>query len=323
MHIKEIQFKWGEKYSIFISKQFLESLSREYGWVGGFINNDLVFVLPYNLYKKPGFKIIRFSYNEICIEDNLPNYDFHLKDFLNSTVSYFNQKGIDLIIQPPTHVLFNNVPDDSIFTQYGTYYIDLSNSKEILWKNVHSKHRNSIRKGMKNSIIIKTGNNQKSIAYNLIRNTFKRSNKGFMSAHNFDILIEKLVGNIKIFVAYHNDIAQGCAVIPYSKHTAYYSHGGSISKPKSGALNYLQWFVIKYFKEKGVQYYDFAGARISPIKGSKAEGIQRFKERFGADFRTGYLWKFPFNKTKFFIYSTAYRILKDKNGDIIDQENIQ
>ena len=86
-------------------------------------------------------------------------------------------------------------------------------------------------------------------------------------------------------------------------------------------MNLLHWEAIKYFKEKGIKRYDFVGARISPEKGSKLEGIQRFKSRFGPTLKRGYLWKKNINplKTNLYNFLVLIKTLNCK-GDVVDQE---
>lgn len=115
------------------------------------------------------------------------------------------------------------------------------------------------------------------------------------------------------------------AVLFYNNYSAYYLYGGTIAKPLTGASNLLHWEIIKFLKRSGAKYYDLVGARITPSKNSKTEGIQRFKSRFGAQLKTGYLWKMPISKIKYKVYSLFlkyYYSLKGKTlkGDIIDQE---
>ena len=78
-------------------------------------------------------------------------------------------------------------------------------------------------------------------------------------------------------------------------------------------------------KKRGVKWYDFVGARINPSPGSKVEGIQRFKSRFGGELKEGFLWKKNYNKIKSSFYSIALysygKIKKINVKDIIDQEN--
>jgi len=139
-----------------------------------------------------------------------------------------------------------------------------------------------------------------------------------MSSESFARIVNGLGPLAEVFVADYQDEIQGCAVIPFSNHSAYYVYGGSIPDPLTGAMNLLQWEAIRYFRNLGVKHYDFCGVRINPDKGSKQAGLMMFKERFGPRLVQGYMWKRPLNPLKSSIYSWAVRILR--GGDIVDAE---
>ena len=107
-------------------------------------------------------------------------------------------------------------------------------------------------------------------------------------------------------------LKDGVLIIPFDQKRAYYSHGGSVDKPIAGTMI--------YFKNLGLEEYDFVGARINPPKGSKLEGIQLFKKRFGATLHQGYMWKYPIRPIKSKLFDSIYKIIRNSNGDIIDQE---
>ena len=59
--------------------------------------------------------------------------------------------------------------------------------------------------------------------------------------------------------------------------------------------------------------------------GSKLEGIQRFKERFGGELKKGFIWKYPVNGLKYFLFQIFTRVFylikfQKYEGDIIEQE---
>ena len=56
-------------------------------------------------------------------------------------------------------------------------------------------------------------------------------------------------------------------------------------------------------KERGVMKYDFVGARVNPEPGSKLEGIQRFKSRFGGEMKVGYMWRYVNRPIRYKLYS--------------------
>jgi aminoglycoside 3-N-acetyltransferase len=90
-------------------------------------------------------------------------------------------------------------------------------------------------------------------------------------------------------------------------------------------MNYLHWNTIKLLKLKGVKRYDFVGARLSDVSGTKLEGIQQFKERFGAELEEGFLWKMNLNKFDIFVFDFLIYAKHKANNlnppiDIIESE---
>ena len=137
--------------------------------------------------------------------------------------------------------------------------------------------------------------------------------------------LEKIMPFSKFYVAFKDDVPQGCAVLPYNKLGVYYLYGGSIQKPFTGSLNLMHYTAMLDFKSIGVLQYDFMGARLNVSPGSRLEGIQRFKKRFGGKLRTGFLWKYEFRpykvKSIYFIQKFIYCLQNKKYvGDAIDQE---
>jgi hypothetical protein len=68
----------------------------------------------------------------------------------------------------------------------------------------------------------------------------------------------------------------------------------------------------------GVRRFDFYGARIAPQKGSKQDALARFKRSYGAELKTGYMWKCEFNRLSGLLYRLAVKVRS--GGDIVDQE---
>lgn len=317
LHIKKIDINWNSNISIYASEKFLKALGDEYGWLGGFTENgDLRCILPYTIIHKMFFRMVRFRVETIPINNDLTIEEE--KDFLNNVVQFFRKAGADMIIPATTNTIFRSYPDGADAAPYGSYIIDLAQDEEALWKNLHSKHRNVIRNATKKEVEIIEGSHYAEIAHKIITDTLKRSKLGFMKLSSFNRFIHALKDNIKILIAQHEGVIQGCAVIPYSKHSAYYLYGGSISQPVTGAMNLLQWEAIKMFRHAGTKYYDFVGVRISPEEGSKQEGLMTFKKRFGGNLTEGFIWKHSLNPLKYAVYSQAVKYLR--GGDIVDAE---
>ena len=317
MKATQIPIDWHSGLSIYASESFLKTVGDEFGWIGGTDDSGkLRCVLPFTIIRKPMFRLARFRIETIPL--GTPLTLEQEKAFLNNAVEFLRSKRVDIIIPPSTNTIFRTFPDAAIAAPYGTYVVDLTQSEESLFSKLNSSHRRKVRLATKANVQIRTGNEFIDLAYQLVRDTFKRSELDFMSLESFRKMILGLGENVKVMVAEHEGKVQGAIVVPFSGHTAYYVYGGSIPEPVQGAVNFLHWEAMRLFRALGVKLYDFVGVRINPEKGSKQEGLMMFKERFGGQLREGYLWKFSFNPLKFWIYNMAMRYRR--GGDIVDQE---
>jgi lipid II:glycine glycyltransferase (peptidoglycan interpeptide bridge formation enzyme) len=322
----KIPIEWNSSISIYASELFLSNVSDEYGWLGGIDKSGKILcVLPYSVIQKAVLRMIRFPVQTFFPEGDIGAEEE--KTFLNSAVNYFLSTGADVIIPATFNTVFRTYPEGALVAPYGSYILDLLQSEESLWNNLHSKHRNVIRSATKKGVVILEGPEHIETAFRLVQDSFKRSAKGTtgrlrigfrLDYDSFKRQVQNFGENVLVLVAEHEGIAQGCAVIPFSKHSAYYMHGGSLPTPVTGAMNLLQWEAIRLFHQLGVRQYDFFGARIDPERGSKVEGIMKFKERFGGQFIQGYMWKFPLRAFKYQLYSFA--ALVRNGGDVVDQE---
>ncbi|MGB2551770.1 GNAT family N-acetyltransferase [Campylobacter sp. MOP51] len=306
--------------TVFATQNFLSSKSLNYGW---FLSDN--FLLPYFIVKKMFFIYIVFTNETIYLNQSSSIKDE--EDFLNEVVLVIREKlpYIDFIIQSPTNVLFNIYPKGSIYCRFGSYKINLDQEDSVLFNNIHTKHKNVIRKAIKENIQIRKGECYKNISFELIQNTNLRQNLKPLKKDQFLRDLFKIKDSIEFYVAIKDLEVQGCAIIFWNKLGAYYMYGGSIENPYTGSLNLMHWEIIKDMKSKNVKLYDFVGARINPKKNSKLEGIQRFKSRFGGDMKIGYLWKYPikvwkYNLFNFFKRINHIRLKKYYIGDVIDQE---
>ena len=317
MLARKIEIDWNPDLPIYASEPFLKAVSDECGWIGGFDDSGkLRCILPYTIIKKAIFRMARFRVETIPLENDLGIEEE--KSFLNSVIEYLRSIGANMIIPATTNTIFRTYPDAAIAAPYGTYIIDLSQSEENIFSNFNSSHRRKVRLAMKKGVQIKSGIANLNTAYELVRDTFKRSKLGFMGYKAFESYVHGLGENVKILVANHQGALQGCIIVPFSNHSAYYVYGGSIPKPISGATNLLHWEAMRQFRGLGVGRYDFVGTRINPEKGSKQEGLMQYKQRFGGQLAQGYMWKCCLHPLKYGVYNMAVRYLR--GGDIVDAE---
>jgi hypothetical protein len=234
----------------------------------------------------------------------------------------------DRIVQPPTHVVFRKAPLNTVSCGFGTWYLSLNElTEEELWKRLHGKHRNVIRNAQNQGVIIKEGADQLDIFFELYRATMQRSDMYVDPVSEFRQLYSALKpDHIVCAVAYFQGKPQGGILLPYTHFGAYYVYGASADRMEvNGAVNYLHWTMILLMKKRNVARYDFVGTRLTTIKGSRLEGIQQFKVRFGSELEKGCLWKTDVNRFKCRLYDRLLELywkLKRMSwkGDIIDQE---
>jgi hypothetical protein len=250
-------------------------------------------------------------------------------EFLNKWIRFLIKNKIThRIVQPENFAIFKSVPENSKFAPFGTYYINLDkNTEQELFQKIHPKHRNVIRNAEKHNMILKYGIECIDDFYLLYQQTMKRSNMFCHDISYFNNFFTYLNQSVICGVVYFESKPQGGIFIPYTKYGAFYLYGASAEKIEiNGSINYLHWKTIKYLKKKGVKRYDFVGARLSDVSGTKLDGIQQFKKRFGAELEEGFLWKMDLNNNKCNIYDALLNVKTKLKGreiplDIIDQEN--
>lgn len=292
--------------------------------IEGAIDNGYVVdgnkVLPYSVKKRGIFSSAQLPcLPQGCTADNE-------KEFVNEAVKQICKTvNPDYIYTTATSV-FDEYCDKSEYCRFGSYIIQLTQTEEEIFGNFHTKHRNVVRKAEKDGLTVDCGPQYAEACYEIIKDTYGRQGKSAFSREHFEQL-KAMSDHVDFWVVKNGEEYQGCAVLLWNKgFSSYYLHGGSSAHPHGGALNLLHWEAIKKMKERGVLFYDFVGARTNPEPGSKLEGIQRFKSRFGGEMKIGYMWRYVNHPFKYRLYVLAVKlytkfVLKDDNYyDIIDDE---
>lgn len=312
-----IPIQWHPGLSIYASEPFLKAVGDTYGWLGGVDGAGMLrCVLPYTIVRKAILRMVRFRVETIPWSGELSVEEE--KSFLNSAMEHFRRNGADLVIPASTNTIFRTYPDGAVAAPYGTHILDLDQPEATLWGKMSSNHRRQVRAAQKSCVQIREAPEHLETAHAIVRDTFKKSRLPFMELAAFRRVVLGLGGNVKILVAEMQGKTQGCIVVPFSRHTAYYVYGGSVADASSGAMHVLHWESIRLFRSLGVARYDFVGVRINPEKGSKQEGLLTFKERFGGRLVQGCMWKCALRPLQYHLYCLAARFRS--GGDIVDQE---
>lgn len=304
---------------VLAQEEYLNSLNGVAS-IGYFVEGDKV--LPFTIRKKAFFKWIQLDnvvYGSSTEEET--------KIFLDKVVAYAKKNLKVSHIASTNTAIFDNYPTGSLFCKFGTYLVDLSLTEEELFANLHSKHRNVVRKAQSEGIIVEHGPDKAIDAINLMQDTFSRQNKVSGLSLSMIKQMEPLGNMVDYWVAKDAEgNLQGSAIFLWNKgNSCYYMHGGSAQHTKPGAMNLLMWEAMRCMKEREVKWFDFVGARVTTEPGSKLEGIQRFKSRFGATMKVGYMFRMVINKPYYWLYKTAtaiafYVLTRKKSRDMIQEE---
>jgi len=194
-----------------------------------------------------------------------------------------------------------------ITREFGTYIVDLLDVEDILWGKVHSKHRNVIRRALKEGVEIKYQLNLYDFI-KLMEYTYAKGEQN--NPYNLNYLqsiTEKLPDNLISAGAYYKGKLQSGILVPYDEHRGYYLHGATADDAVLGSSNLLQWEIIKMLKNIGAKEYDFGGARKESAD-PRLNGIFKFKERFGGRFVDCYFWEIVLQPTKYKFINMLKRI---------------
>lgn len=321
--------KFADTIPVFATQNYADYLkefnNHDVYWFAEFEDNSLKFLLPIAIRKKHFFTkgycltgVVSFS-KEINIEKE--------KEFLEKVIDYIREhKLCDWIRQGVNWAVFNTYPEHSDAVPYGTYRIFLKDKNENdLFRQIHKSQRRYINKAAKGSVQVKRNIEYLNDCIAILDVTAKKANIHSPSFIEVKKLLYHCKDNLKIYVAYYNDVPQCAAIFITNKYCTYGLYAGRIEESIHGSNAYLDWEVIKDSKNNNCDYFDFVGGRINPKPGSKMEGIQNYKRSFGCEFAQGYLWKMVISKGKFKVYSILLNMYflilrKNRKKDIIDQE---
>ena len=209
---------------------------------------------------------------------------------------------------------FNVFPNNSIYAPRGNLIIDLELSEEELFTNVHSKHRNSIRRAEKNGVVISNDCSDEAVnKYALMeRETYGRSKQYGSGTRYYQKIADTFSDYADFVFAYKDFEPQAAGVFFYNTVMGYYMHGASINHPEPGAANLLLWSELMKLKAEGVKKFNFVGYGLYVEEGSKYEGIQRFKERFGGQLVKCFNFRYVSNEVLFSLYKCICQLRKGR-----------
>jgi hypothetical protein len=245
----------------------------------------------------------RISELKLEIEKSIQQYCLHKKYTTASFGSYYGQFFEPLQLFTPNSK-----------KEFNIAIIDLQKTEDELWADVHSKHRNVIRKAEKENVIVKQDDTIHEFL-KLMESTYENQKN---KAPNYDFIknyyaVLKANNAVSIYIAYHHQTPLIGAFVTKLGHTAYYAFGGSTNN-SLGAGNLLQWHIMKQLKSENICFYNLGQVAKetddSNLKFSK--GISSFKRRFGVFEKHGISEKYILNQKAIWIWNLLVKVLIKK-----------
>lgn len=281
---------------IFATPGYLAAKGGQLGWL---VSED--FVLPFYVERILVFR--RLIFTTAPIPRHPAASASAEQRFMDEVVAAVRRAGLcDFIAKPQANAVFACAPAAAVVAPWGTYEVSIDRPDAELLAAFHQKHRNVIGKAQRDGITIEPITRMEVI-YECVRGTLVRQGLPYYpSLRLLETLWTDLDKSLLSLGAFDNGQLQGVALVPFDRERGYYLYGGSIEKPHSGALNLLQFEVMRQLRQRGVKLYDLVGARIDVRAGTKYEGIQRFKARFGAQLRTGLTFRVVLSRPRFWLF---------------------
>lgn len=171
------------------------------------------------------------------------------------------------------------------FEEHLNILIDLTKSVDDLWKDIHPKRRNEIRRALKEgtSFFIKNELPYLSECYGILISVYKRARLPLPDYSYFESLynISDEKSGLRIFCAVNKGRIIGCMIALVINNLIYDLYAGSLPEYYNKYPNDLiPWGVFLWGKENGYTQFDFGGAGKPRI----SYGVREYKRKFGGVF---------------------------------------
>ena len=170
------------------------------------------------------------------------------------------------------------------FEEHLNIIIDLSKTEEELWKEVHSKRRNEIRRAEKEGTCFRVLENKDELGttYPILKEVYGRAKLPLPGIQFFRTAYDILgPDQFKIFLAVNGEKIIGTMYVLCFKGIMYDWYAGSYQAYyKKYPNDLIPWKVFLWGKENGFKIFDFGGAGKPDVP----YGVRDYKKKFGGRF---------------------------------------
>jgi hypothetical protein len=181
-------------------------------------------------------------------------------------------------------------------TRRWEFLLDISEDEESLWKRLHSKKRNLIRKGLREKLKIVNGSEVRQVLHfrDLATETWERKARcGIdfprVGDERFYLTLKERIldkGLGKLYLAYDGDQPVAGAVFAVFNGKVYYMlSSASRTGLEKAAPDLILWTAIRDCQREGHRLLNLGGVSEGELGGKPLEesGLYHFKSRFSAD----------------------------------------
>jgi lipid II:glycine glycyltransferase (peptidoglycan interpeptide bridge formation enzyme) len=167
------------------------------------------------------------------------------------------------------------------FEEHLNILIDLSKTEEMLWKEVHSKRRNEIRRAEKEgtSVRVLEKKDEFDTTYDILKEVYDRAKLPLPGIQFFRRAYDVLgTDHFKIFLAVNEEKIIGTMYVLCFRDIMYDWYAGSYQAYyKKYPNDLIPWKAFLWGKENGFKTFDFGGAGKPDVP----YGVRDYKKKFG------------------------------------------
>lgn len=195
-----------------------------------------------------------------------------------------------------------------------TIVLDLSQDEQTILNRMKPKTRYNIRLALRKGVEVKSvGIEGLRTWYNLYTETAMRNGLNLNHIQYFQNMFAAKMEcpddevNVKLMIAYYNDIPLAAMFLVLSAHRATYLYGASSSNMRNLMPTYaLQWKAIQVAKEHHCCEYDMFGIAPNPNPSHPMYGLYKFKHGFGGEiYHQLGCWDYPIEEDKYNYFSAC------------------
>ncbi len=189
-----------------------------------------------------------------------------------------------------------------------TIVLDLSAPEEIILARMRPKTRYNIRLALKHGVEVRSeGIEGLQTWYSLYQETAFRNGLHLNDIQYFHSIFASLTEcddpkvNVKLLIAYHDNIPLAAMFLILSSHRATYLYGASSSAYRNLMPTYaLQWKAIQLARAHHCLEYDMFGVAPQADTSHPMYGLYKFKHGFGGTiYHQLGCWDYPFEEDKY------------------------